>query len=292
MQHNPPVSIITVTLNAEKYLVETIDSVLAQSYFDLEYIIVDGGSTDATLEIAARYQPLFTPRFKQGMRIVEEPGSSIYEAMNRGIAAAKGEIIGIINSDDCYAGDIVGDVARRMTGYAMLHGKMRFIDSDGRLLKTYTHKKGRLRRYLSTPFNHPTMFVRRAAYERLGLYNPRYSTAADYDFMLRFDQSALEDVYYNRVLAVMRTVGVTSAAREAVNLHEVEAILRERGLPAPLARLCARYRRLRVALKEGADRSPALITLYRRLSPYHAAEEPLEAKEQGEPGELENRENR
>lgn len=173
------VSIITVCYNSEKTIRKTIASVYEQTYKNIEYIIVDGNSTDETMKIIEEYKPLFGERLK----VVSEPDKGIYDAMNKGIALAKGTIIGLINSDDYYEKNAVELVVNNMSHekYQVIYGMLRFI-------------KGNKVDYISLvtpefleerPMNHPSCFVTKAIYEDYGMFDLQYKYVADYDFCYR-----------------------------------------------------------------------------------------------------------
>ncbi len=173
-----PVSIITVCYNSEKTIAQTIGSVLDQTYHDIEYIIVDGNSTDNTMKIVEAYREKFAGRLK----VVSEPDRGIYDAMNKGIRMASGELIGILNSDDYYEKNAVEIMVNAMTEdrYQILYGEMRTWrngkeESVG--LLTHTFLRDRM-------IYHPACFVTRAVYRDLGGFDLRYPSVADYDFML------------------------------------------------------------------------------------------------------------
>ena len=174
-----PVSIITVCYNSEKTIAQTIGSVLDQTYHDIEYIIVDGNSTDNTMKIVETYREKFAGRLK----VVSEPDRGIYDAMNKGIRMASGELIGILNSDVYYEKNAVEIMVNAMTEdrYQILYGEMRTWrngkeESVG--LLTHTFLRDRM-------IYHPACFVTRAVYRDLGGFDLRYPSVADYDFMLR-----------------------------------------------------------------------------------------------------------
>lgn len=173
------VSIITVCYNSEKTIERTIQSVLNQTYQDYEYIIVDGASTDKTLEIIKRYEPEFEGR----MRWISEQDDGIYYAMNKGIGMAKGKLIGMINSDDYYEANALANMveAQGIEDYQILYGFTRCIrDGEEVSISISSHKN--LREQM---ISHPSSFVTKKLYDDLGMYDTRYYSASDYDFMLR-----------------------------------------------------------------------------------------------------------
>lgn len=262
----PLVTIITVAKNSELYIRDTIESVLNQDYANLEYIIIDGASTDDTLKIIKEYEP----KFKGKMWWVSEADSGIYNAINKGIKLAGGDIIGIINSDDYYERNIIKSVVDSIKGYDMVHGRMRFINSYGKTIKVYKHKKGILRKYLSTPFNHPTMFVQKKVYERIGSYNENYTVAADYDFMLRFCRKNLHDNYIDQVISNLRTVGITSSATLVVKPDEIKEILHHNGLPWSIAYVFVAIREIKAHMYIRLSKYPWIISYIRKYIKYHS----------------------
>lgn len=262
----PLVSLVTICLNSEKYIRETIESVLEQDYPNLEYMIIDGASTDGTLSIVEEY----VPQFKGEMSWLSGKDSGIYEAFNKGIAKTTGEIIGLLNSDDFYENSqVITDVVAAINEYDMAHGKMRIISEAGLPLKVYGNKNGKLQKYISAPFNHPTMFVKRYVYEKIGLFNPVYQSAGDYDFMLRFIRNGFRDIYLDQVITNFRTVGVTSAAQTLINPNELKDILCANGLHQSVATLLVWLRIIRAKLSRYLSKYPKLVKLIRKLLPYH-----------------------
>ena len=181
------ISVITATYNSGSTLRDTMASVLRQSYSEVEYIIVDGGSGDDTLEIIREYEPLFGGR----MRWISEPDGGIYDAMNKGISMSTGEIVGILNSDDFYTSDeILSKVAESMSGGEIegVYGDIHFVnDADlDESVRNYTSKYfRRWQMRLGFMFAHPSFYCRRSVYERYGLYDATYRIAADFEFLLR-----------------------------------------------------------------------------------------------------------
>lgn len=174
------VSIITVCYNSEKTIERTIQSVLRQTYSNIEYIVVDGGSTDRTLEIIHEY----AEEFKNRIKVVSEKDNGIFDAMNKGIRMANGKLIGIINSDDYYEKDAVEnsvnhlDIQRQQISYGM----MRALDNGiEKKIEMESHN------FLAqTMIPHCTCFVPKAIYEKYGVFNLKYKYVADYDLMYRY----------------------------------------------------------------------------------------------------------
>ncbi|GKX65532.1 glycosyltransferase family 2 protein [Inconstantimicrobium mannanitabidum] len=201
------VSIITVCLNSEKYIEQTIQSVLNQIYKDIEYIIIDGMSTDNTLNIVEKYKPLFNGR----LTVVSEKDSGIYNAMNKGIKRATGELIGIINSDDWYELDAVENVVNNYNNEeCVLYGGM-VNRKDNEITKIDMSSYKELSNCM---FGHPTAFVPKSIYNKFGLYDESYRIAADYDFMLRLFDNNVQFKFINKVIANFREGGLSTTSIE------------------------------------------------------------------------------
>lgn len=183
MTNNPLVSIITVCLNSAKTIRLTIESVLMQSYDNYEYIIKDGGSTDETLTIIEEYRDIFGKKLK----VIRESDTGIYNAMNQGIKACRGEIIGIINSDDYYDSNTIKDVVERYQKeqyeYLIVIGDMEKVTEAGQTVYRYKFTEEMVKK--KGCFGHPSMFAAKAVYDLVGLYDETYKLAADGDWQYR-----------------------------------------------------------------------------------------------------------
>lgn len=173
------VSIITPCLNSRSTIKDTIESVLHQSYKDIEYIIIDGGSKDGTLEIIKEYYP----RFHGRMKFISEEDKGIYNAMNKGIRMCHGRLIGILNSDDCYEKNAVEKIAGNYKEgeYQVIYGYMRVMN---RRRECYICKDSH-QFLLQAMIPHPTCFISRNVYKDFGLYWEGFKLASDYEMMLR-----------------------------------------------------------------------------------------------------------
>ncbi len=206
----PILSIITITYNSAKTLPHTIDSIRSQTYRDVEYIVVDGGSTDGTLDIIEANSDLVS-------KWVSEPDGGIYDAINKGIAMATGDYVGLLHADDMMADtNVLKSIHRAIDQHHpdALYGDLDYIaaDNSGRVI----------RRWISSPFNpsmlkrgwmppHPTLYVRREWFNRIGNYNRQMKIAADYDFVLRlFSRPELQTIYLPQCLVKMRVGGASN----------------------------------------------------------------------------------
>lgn len=200
------VSIITVSLNSEKTIKQTIESVLNQTYGEYEYIIVDGKSSDGTLEIVESYRDKFKAK---GVKytVYSEKDGGIYEAMNFGITHASGEIIGLINSDDWYDKDAISLAAETYKNekFDWYYTDLNVIRPNGKI----TVKKARLRKFKTTrDWNHPTSFISKRLYtDMLYRTNDMYG---DYDLFLRACKRGYKIVTKNVVTANYRFGGTSS----------------------------------------------------------------------------------
>lgn len=176
------VTIITPCFNSEGTIRKTIESVLHQTYHEIEYLIIDGASTDATLKIAHSYESAFEGR----MHIFSEKDEGIYYAMNKGIGLAKGELIGIVNSDDYYEPDAVEHIVknRSRAPYQILYGFERILKEGQETAVVINHHTNLANQMIT----HPTCFVTKKLYEDKGVFNTDYRYSADYEFMLRMYQ--------------------------------------------------------------------------------------------------------
>lgn len=199
------VSIITVTYNSAKTFKDTIESVLAQSRRPYEYIVIDGGSTDETVQIASSYADRMEEAGIQ-YKIISEPDNGIYDAMNKGIRLATGTIVGIINSDDWYEDNAVEVVAKTYEneGFDLFYADLRMIKPDG----TSFIKHSRNRKYAtSRDWNHPTTFITKQIYDKFSYRNDTIHD--DYDLILRIKKSGAKICVVNQVLANFRMNGVS-----------------------------------------------------------------------------------
>lgn len=216
------ISIITATYRSARTLVDTINSVRKQTWQETEHIIIDGGSTDGTMEIVAANAHL--------RKVVSEPDHGIYDAMNKGIRLADGDVIGILNADDFYADDQVLEAVAACfedPEVDAVYGDLVYVHPEDttkvvRRWKAGKYHPGNFRWGWMPP--HPTFFVRRRIYEQFGIFNLEMATCGDYELMLRFiHRHGIRLAYLPRVLVKMRAGGasnVSLAARLRANHHD------------------------------------------------------------------------
>lgn len=218
------ISIITVTKNSERTIRDTFESVLRQDYPDLDYIVIDGASTDKTLEITESYKPKFDGR----MRIVSEPDNGIYDAMNKGIALARGDVIGFLNSDDFFTSDdALKTVAAKIGTFDALYGDIHFVSRDDltRSKRYYSSKPFRpwLLRFGFAPA-HPAFFLKKSCYEKFGCYATDLRLSADFDMFARlFAKYRINAKYVEKDLVTMR-LGGASTENLAAHLESTREI--------------------------------------------------------------------
>ena len=224
-EDTPLISIVTVVYNGGRYLEETINSVIKQDYSAVEYIIVDGGSTDITLDIIRKYEDKIS-------KWVSEPDKGISDAMNKGISMATGDVIGIIHSDDFYADTTVlrrvADVFSKYPHIKALYGIQDFIDPvTGKTLLSWGRdtEPSEIKRRMYIP--HPTLFVRREVYDEIGLFREDFRVAMDYEFAIRLTKYT-RPYFLNYKIARMRDAGI-SGKLYLKSFREVVKALMEHG---------------------------------------------------------------
>ena len=222
------ISIVTVCYNSATTLEDAVESVLTQNYFDIEHIIIDGGSTDGTASILERYKGRIA-------KVVSEPDDGIYDAMNKGISLATGDAIGILNSDDLYeSNDVIENLVKAFTKEAnMVIGDVAFVDRINaqkrlRYVSGSGFKPWLLRFGWMPP--HPATFIRRNVYETFGHYKTDFAIAADYEFFVRtLMVGRMKTVHTSKVLVTMRDGGASTGGFKStlVISREILRALRE-----------------------------------------------------------------
>lgn len=207
------ISIITATFNSAKTLKDTIQSVLRQTNKDFEYLIIDGGSTDETIDIVKSYESEFSGRLKW----VSEKDQGIYDAMNKGIMMASGDVVGILNSDDYFTSDDIlqtVDNAFKSHEIDAIYGDIHFI-RDGNPQKCVRYYSSRMFRPFWLRFGfmpaHPSFYCKREIFDKAGLYSLDYKIGADYEMMVRlFKRHKIKSLYVNKDFVTMRTGGASN----------------------------------------------------------------------------------
>jgi glycosyltransferase involved in cell wall biosynthesis len=220
------ISVVTVCRNAAATIGEALESFFHQSHADKELLVVDGASTDGTLDVVR-------PFAQAGLTVISEPDRGLYDAMNKGLAGFGGDAVGFLNADDRFhdAGSLTA-VASALERADICYADLDFVDRD---------RRGEVvRRWRSTPWRkggfargwmpaHPTFYCRRRVVDQVGRFDLRYRLAADYDFMLRaLELADFEAVHLPRVLVDMGAGGASSANLKARVRHNLEALASRR----------------------------------------------------------------
>lgn len=236
------VSIITTCYNREKTIAQAIESVLGQDYLHIEYIVVDGMSQDRSLEVIRSYGPRIT-------KVIAEPDGGMYEAINKGIKMATGEVIGLLHSDDFLMHNhIIAEIVEHFqkTSADMVYGDGLFVDADQTDKVIRDWRGGNYRRWkvrLGWLPLHPTVYIKRSAIEQYGLYDESYKIAADSDFLVRYLWKAdLKVEYLKKYVLRMRMGGLsTDSQRRKAMWKEDVRMFRENGfwgVPEKLLKMC------------------------------------------------------
>ncbi|SFG92862.1 glycosyltransferase family 2 protein [Pedobacter insulae] len=217
------ISIITVVYNGKAFLEDCIKSVIEQTYPEIEYIVIDGGSKDGSLEVIEKYKAHID-------HFVSEKDEGMYDALNKGIRIATGEVVGILNADDMLAApDVIESIANCFTNEDpdALFGNLNYIDPIN------TSKI--VRKWIAKPFTksdivlgwmpaHPTFYVKRSLFEELGYYSLNFDSAADYELMLRFlYKNHIKAVFLDKLIVRMRTGGMSNASMK----HRYKALIND-----------------------------------------------------------------
>lgn len=204
------ISIITVCYNSSETIRDTIESVLSQSYKNIEYIVVDGASKDGTVDIISEYKDRIS-------KVISEPDKGIYDAMNKGVVASTGDFVGILNSDDIFfENETIQNLVAHLTKHPYIeasYADLVFVEREHTAVVT--------RKYSSSGFlpwkvrfgfmvPHPTFYARRQLFEKLGNYKLGYRVSADFELMARFFTKGVKMVRYPAVMVKMREGGIST----------------------------------------------------------------------------------
>lgn len=219
------ISLITVSYNSSSTIEDTINSVANQNYPNIEYVVVDGLSTDGTLDILKKYSDVIT-------KVIAEKDSGIYDAMNKGIEYATGDVVGFINSDDILADNMVLQrVSKTFSDNPDIdacYGDLCYVKQNDlkkivRYWRSKPYKMGLFNMGWVPP--HPTLYVRREIYKKYGEFDTSYQIAADFELMLRyFEVYKIKSVYLSYVLVKMRLGGTTNRSIKNIYLQNLEIL--------------------------------------------------------------------
>ena len=241
------ISLITVTYNSGKTLITTINSVLKQTYKNIEYIVIDGNSKDNTVSIIKEYEA----DFKGNLKWISETDSGLYDAMNKGIKMATGDVIGILNSDDFFTSNhilqLVSDAFEQNNKVDAIYGDIDFVNPENleKCVRYYFSRifKRSLMRLGFIPA-HPSFYMRKACFEKYGLYKTDYKIAADFEFLLRvIFKHNIRTQYIPIDMVTMRTGGASTSGIQShlKIMKEHLRAFRENGMYTNVFLLSLRY---------------------------------------------------
>lgn len=241
------ISLITATYNSAETVRDTLQSVLNQTFKDIGYIIIDGNSKDNTMDIVKEFEPKFEGR----LRWVSEKDKGIYDAMNKGVRMAQGDIVGILNSDDFFASnDVLEKVNAAFTENPAIDGvyaDVRYVDWDdtGKTVRMFSGKDfTREKLCWGKMPPHPSFYVKRECYDKFGLYSLDYPICADYDMFVKMIWIGnINTLYINDVFVNMRSGGTSS---NGIKVHrkimrERMRCVREHEMPSNFFKQTSRY---------------------------------------------------
>jgi glycosyltransferase involved in cell wall biosynthesis len=234
------VSIITVCYNAETTIRDTIESVMNQSYYDIEYIVVDGNSSDNTMNIVNDYKDSIDV-------IISEKDKGLYDAMNKGIGLASGDLIGILNSDDVFSSlSTIEDIVVSAQYYDGVFADIGFYDCTLSKKTRHYSSKGFHKRKFSRGFMpaHPSCYFKTEVIKKVGLYSLDYKIAADFDYLVRvFSLPEVSLNYLNKEVVKMREGGVSTSGISANLLlnKEIMYSCKKNGLPCSWLSILSKY---------------------------------------------------
>lgn len=240
------ISIITPTYNSARTILEALNSVALQTYTNIEHIIIDGASTDGTVNLVNNYimnyqafgvqYPVSINKLEESnvsrggvfadkypissTRIFSEPDSGIYDALNKGITKSTGEIIGLLHSDDFYAHrSVIEKVVRKfIEGYDIVYGGLQYLSkkNNNKVIRSWYPGKYRTLRFGWMP-PHPSLFIKKDIIDRIGKYDTQFKIASDYDFVFKIFQYKLLKIFYiEEILVKMRAGGISNKSLKSI----------------------------------------------------------------------------
>lgn len=231
------VSVITATFNSSETIADTLQSLNQQSYQDVEYIIIDGASKDNTLDVIKKLCPRVTT-------LVTEPDSGIYDALNKGIQAATGDIVGFLHSDDLFAyPDAIKDIVKQLkeTKADAIYGDLEYVSKDNtdKIIRLWKSGEYSLKSFVNGWMPpHPTFYMKRCLYQKFGLFDLSFKISADYDSLLRYlYTNKVRMTYLPKVVMKMRVGGASNRNLKNIVLKTKEdvAILKRHNIFWPTA---------------------------------------------------------
>jgi glycosyltransferase involved in cell wall biosynthesis len=237
------VTIITACYNSVRTIAAALDSVAAQTYSDIEHIVVDGGSIDGTLDVVSS-------RAARIAKLIPGPDRGIYDALNKGVAASTGEVISFLHSDDVHAGPrVIEEVVARMSADSLqaLYGDVAFVRGDDleRIVRLYSSRRFRPARLgWGWMPAHPALFVAKRLFDQYGLFKPDYAIAGDFEFVARiFAKPTFRYAYVPKMLIKMRMGGVSTRGWRSTLLlnREFMRACRQNGIRTNYFKLLSRY---------------------------------------------------
>ena len=241
------ISLITATYNSAETLCDTLQSVLNQTFKDVDYIIIDGNSKDNTIDIVKEFEPKFEGR----LRWISEKDKGIYDAMNKGVKMAQGEVVGILNSDDFFASDnVLEKVNAAFAENPTIEGvyaDVRYVDwnDTGKTVRMFSGKDFKREKICWGQMPpHPSFYVKRECYDKFGLYSLDYPICADYDMFVKMIWLGnIKTLYINDIFVNMRSGGTSSNGLKVHRkiMKERMRCIREHNLPSNFFKQVSRY---------------------------------------------------